>query len=198
MRELIGLLERLLHAAEAGERTGSVIEILVLQALTLQIQGDIPAACVPLSRALALAEPEGYVRLFIDEGSPMKLLIVDCRLQTARSVHGESNRHTGTCSPIATSRWVPFRAAEHTLEMSERRKTNLKSLNLQSAMVEPLSQRELDVLRLLRTDLSGPEIARELMVSLSTVRTHTRNIYTKLGVTNRRAAIHRAETLALF
>ena len=65
-------------------------------------------------------------------------------------------------------------------------------------MVEPLSERELDVLRLLRTDLSGPEIARELMVSLSTMRTHTRNIYTKLGVTNRRAAIHRAEELALF
>ena len=65
-------------------------------------------------------------------------------------------------------------------------------------LVEPLSQRELDVLRLLRTDLSGPDIARELMISLSTLRTHTRNIYDKLGVTNRRAAIHRAQSLDLF
>jgi LuxR family maltose regulon positive regulatory protein len=69
--------------------------------------------------------------------------------------------------------------------------------NLQSAMVEPLSQRELDVLRLLGTDLSGPDIARELMVSLNTLRTHTKNIYDKLGVNNRRAAVHRAEELKL-
>ena len=65
-------------------------------------------------------------------------------------------------------------------------------------MIEPLSVRELDVLRLLRTELNGPDIARELIVSLSTIRTHTRNIYTKLGVTNRRAAVHRAEELDLF
>ena len=65
------------------------------------------------------------------------------------------------------------------------------------AVVEPLSQRELDVLRLLGTDLSGPDIARELMVSLNTLRTHTKNIYDKLGVNNRRAAVHRAEELKL-
>ncbi len=64
-------------------------------------------------------------------------------------------------------------------------------------MIEPLSERELEVLRLLRTDLSGPEIARELMVSLSTLRTHTQNIYAKLGVNNRRAAVRRAEELDL-
>ena len=67
-----------------------------------------------------------------------------------------------------------------------------------SSLVEPLSERELDVLRLLGTDLSGPEIARELMVSLSTLRTHTKNIYSKLGVNNRRAAVRRAEELDLF
>ena len=64
-------------------------------------------------------------------------------------------------------------------------------------LIEPLSERELEVLRLLRTDLNGPEIARELVVSLSTVRTHTQNIYTKLGVNNRRAAVRRAEELDL-
>ena len=72
MREAMGLLERLLQAAEAGERTGSVIEILVLQALAHQTQGDIPAALLPLERALTLAEPEGYVRIFVDEGPPWR------------------------------------------------------------------------------------------------------------------------------
>ena len=66
-----------------------------------------------------------------------------------------------------------------------------------SDMIEPLSERELEVLRLLRTDLNGPEIARECVVSLSTVRTHTQNIYAKLGVNNRRAAVRRAEELDL-
>ncbi len=69
--------------------------------------------------------------------------------------------------------------------------------NQQSAMVEPLSERELEVLKLLGTELSGPEIARKLSVSLNTVRTHTKNIYSKLGVSNRRAAIRRAEELGL-
>ena len=73
--EAMGLLERLLQAAEEGERTGSVIEILVLQALAHHVQGDIPAALVPLQRALTLAEPEGYVRIFVDEGPPMAVLL---------------------------------------------------------------------------------------------------------------------------
>jgi LuxR family maltose regulon positive regulatory protein len=64
-------------------------------------------------------------------------------------------------------------------------------------LIEPLSDRELDVLRLLRTDLGGPDIARELIVSLNTMRTHTKNIYAKLGVNNRRAAVRRAEELDL-
>ena len=71
----MGLLERLLQAAEEGERTGSVIEILVLQALAHQMQGNISAALVPLERALTLAEPEGYVRIFVDEGQPMAALL---------------------------------------------------------------------------------------------------------------------------
>ena len=69
---------------------------------------------------------------------------------------------------------------------------------VKQGLIEPLSVRELDVLRLLRTDLTGPEIARELMVSLHTLRTHTNNIYTKLGINNRRAAVRRAEELGLF
>ena len=72
-----------------------------------------------------------------------------------------------------------------------------KNSNPKSAMVEPLSERELEVLKLLITELNGPEIARGLMVSLNTMRTHTKNIYSKLGVNNRRAAARRAEELDL-
>ena len=75
IREAIGLLERLLKAAEEGGRMGSVIEILVLQALAHQAQGDISAALIPLEHALTLAEPEGYVRIFLDEGPPMAQLL---------------------------------------------------------------------------------------------------------------------------
>ena len=103
----MGLLERLLQAAEAGERTGSVIEILVLQALAHQMQGDISAALTPLERALTLAEPEGYVRIFVDEGPPMAVLLEEAakhgiapnsvrQLLTATgSAAGQNARQTG-------------------------------------------------------------------------------------------------------
>jgi LuxR family transcriptional regulator, maltose regulon positive regulatory protein len=172
IHEAVGLMERLLQAAEEGERTGSVIEILVLLALAHQAQGDIPAALVPLQRALTLAEPEGYVRIFVDEGLSMADLL------------DEAAKHR-----IAPSYVRQLLTA---LGSAEDR-TPIKQL-----LIEPLSERELDVLRLLGTDLNGPEIASELIVSLNTLRTHTKNIYSKLGVNNRRAAVRRAEELDLF
>jgi LuxR family maltose regulon positive regulatory protein len=172
IREAMGLLERLLQEAEAGERTGSVIEILVLQALAHQAQGDIPAALAPLSRALALAEPEGYIRIFVDEGSPMAHLL-EAVVKHEIAPHYVRQLLTAFGS------------------VSERTPVT-------QVLIEPLSERELEVLRLLGTDLNGPEMARELVVSLNTVRTHTKNIYSKLGVDNRRAAVRRAEELHLF
>lgn len=169
--EAAGFLERLLRAAEAGERTGSVIEILVLQALAHQARGDIPAALVPLERALTLAEPEGYVRLFVDEGLPLAALLEAAAKQR---IAPQYVRHLLTAFG-STSESPPVKPR----------------------LIEPLSERELEVLRLLRTDLDGPDIARELVVSLNTVRTHTKNIYSKLGVNNRRAAVLRAEELDL-
>ena len=170
--EATGLLERLLQAAEEGARTGSVIEILVLQALAHQTQGDIPAALASLQRALTLAEPEGYVRIFVDEGPPMASLL------RAAAKHG-----------IAPS-YVRRLLAARQHDRGQRAPAS-------QGLIEPLSERELDVLRLLGTDLDGPDIARELVVSLNTVRTHTKNIYAKLGVNNRRAAVRRAEELDL-
>ena len=171
IHEATRLLERLLRAAEEGARTGSVIEILVLQALARQARGDIPAALASLQRALTLAEPEGYVRIFMDEGTPMASLL-----------------RTAAKQGITPSYARRLLAAVSTTE---------DSMAVSQGLIEPLSERELDVLRLLGTDLGGPEIARELIVSLSTVRTHTKNIYTKLGVNNRRAAVRRAAELDL-
>jgi LuxR family maltose regulon positive regulatory protein len=165
------LLERLLRAAEDGERTGRVIEILVLQALTSQRLGNIPAALACLERAVTLAEPEGYVRVFVDEGPPMASLL---RAAAKQRIAGSYVRRllaaVGETEPDSP---------------------------VKQALIEPLSERELDVLRLLGTELDGPAIARELMVSLNTVRTHTKHIYAKLAVTNRRAAVRRAQELDL-
>src|SRR5947209_1179317 len=179
IREAMGLLERLLKAAEEGERTGSVIEILVLQALAHQMQGDIPAALVPLQQALTLAEPEGYVRTFVDEGPPMAVLLEEA------AKHGDLAWEAGNVSNYVRQLLRAIGSAED--------RTPVKQV-----LIEPLSERELEVLRLLRTGLNGPEIARELIVSLNTMHTHTKNIYSKLGVTNRRAAVLRAEELDLF
>jgi LuxR family maltose regulon positive regulatory protein len=171
LQEATRLLERLLPAAEEGARAGSVIEILVLQALAHQAQGDIPAALAALRRAVALAEPDGWVRIFVDEGPPMASLL--------RAVAKQG---------IAPSRVRRLLAA---VENSAGR------TRIDQDLIEPLSDRELDVLRLLGTDLDGPGIARHLSVSLHTVRSHTKHIYTKLGVNNRRAAVRRAEELDL-
>ena len=201
IHEAIGLLERLLHAAEAGRRMGSVIEILALLALAHAAQGDIPLALVSLERALTLAEPEGYVRLFVDEGEPMRLLISDFRLQIEkrpRHAAGEDMEEMKAYTAqllAAFSKSPDARAQNSTI----RNRLVPGSLPGKSEILpEPLSERELEVLRLLRTDLNGPEIAGQLIVSLNTLRTHTKNIYNKLGVNDRRAAIRRAEELDLF
>jgi len=177
----MGLLERLLQAAEAGERTGSVIEILVLQALAHETQGDISAALGALQRALTLAEPEGYVRLFVDEGMPMAILLEEA------AKHWPAHRYVRRLL-------AAFGAAR---EAGQPARAEV-GMQVKQGSIEPLSERELEVLRLLRTELTGPEIARELTVSLHTVRTHTSNIYNKLGVDKRRAAVRRAEDLGLF
>jgi LuxR family maltose regulon positive regulatory protein len=192
--DAIGLLQRLLQAAEAGERVGNVIEILILQALAHHMQGNIPAALALLERALTQAEREGYVRLFVDEGPPMAVLLQEAR---ARGMLPGYVEKLLAAFPESDKEIRRQRDKEND-RVSVASVSQSPSLLVSQSLVEPLSQRELDVLRLLRTDLSGPDIARELMISLSTLRTHTRNIYDKLGVSNRRAAIHRAQSLDLF
>ena len=167
----IALLKRLLEAAEDGQRMGSVIEILVLQAVTHERDGDVPAALVPLGRALSMAERKGYVRIFVDEGAAMDALL------TAAARRGIAPDYVR----VLRGNRGPVDEAAHIAE----------------ALIEPLTERETELLRLFGTDLDGPDIARELVVSLSTIRTHTKNLYAKLGVNNRRAAVRRGAELGL-
>jgi LuxR family maltose regulon positive regulatory protein len=175
------LLARLEPAAVAGGRAGSVIEILVLESLTHQVGGDIPRALGPLVEALTLAEPEGYVRVFVGEGPPMKSLL---KAVISRQAGWDYVRRL-----LAT--FADDDRTAQTATLGE------PATNPSRRLVEPLSERELDVLRLLATDLDGPDIARQLFVSVNTMRTHTRSIYAKLGVNSRRAAVSRAEELGL-
>jgi len=168
--QAVDLLTRLARAAEEGRRWGSLIEIQTMQALAHRLRGDLPAALESIEEALRLAEPEGYVRTFVDEGPPMATLLKAAAERAA--------------SPLYVRRLLAAFGTTPSPPAPPR-------------LVEPLSTREHDVLRLLATDLSGPEMARELVVSLHTVRSHTKNIYAKLGVTSRRTAVSRAQELRL-
>jgi len=165
-----GLLLRIVAGAGAGRREGNAIEALALLALAHDATGDAPQALATLEEALTRASVEGFVRVFVDAGPPMNTL-----LKAALRRGGRGAEHAAAVLAVGGSR--PSGA--------------------QPVLVDDLSRRERDVLRLLRTDLSGPEIAAELVVSLNTVRTHTRNVFMKLGVNSRRAAVRRADELGL-
>ncbi len=166
------LLERLRNSAETIGRIGSLIEILVLQAITFQTQSDIPRALATLERALALAEPEGYVRTFVDQGEPMARLL---RRALSQGI-----------APNYVARLLAAFGQE----------VELTSPAMES-LVEPLSERELEVLRLVVAGLSNPEIAQELVIAVSTVKSHVNHIYSKLGVESRTRAVARARELGL-
>jgi LuxR family maltose regulon positive regulatory protein len=173
INDSLGLLDRLLQAAEEGKRTGSVIEILVLQALAHAAQGDISAALVPLERALTLAEPEGYVRIFVDEGQPMAKLLNEVTKRGILSVYSRKllaafDHEKATVSP-----------------------------NQSGNLVEPLSERELEVLQLIAQGLTNREIGERLFLALDTVKGHNRRVFGKLGVQNRTEAVTRARELEL-
>jgi len=150
---------------------------MAVQSIALFAQGEKEKALLMLGDVLGRAEPEGYIRLFIDEGPLMAELLY---------VAAEQGIRPGYVKKLLAA-----------FDTELKREQPVTSVPRASSLVEPLSERDLEVLKLLRTELTGPEIARELVVSLSTVRTHTPNIYAKLGVSNRRAAILCAEELNL-
>jgi len=169
--DALGLLDRLVSAARQGGRGGTVIETLILQAVAHRALGNTTSAEQALNEALIAAEPEGYIRVFLDAGPTLPALL------RAISSTGPAGTHAGRVLTAAST--PPPMAAK------------------QRGLVDELSTRELDVLHLLRSNLSGPDIASELLVSLNTFRTHTKNIYAKLGVTSRREAVSRAAELGL-
>ncbi len=181
LQNAMGLLERLLKAAEAGGRMGSAIEILVVQALALQQQKDLTGALASLEQAMRLAEPEGYIRIFLDEGENMAELLREADARGIMPAYTGELRSTFAPSPQKPPEATPLPAV----------------LASPQPLIEPLSQRELEILRLFKTELSGPEIADELVIALSTLRTHTKNIYSKLNANSRRTAVKQAVELGL-
>ncbi len=197
--EAMELLARLLQAAEEGERTGSIIEILMLQALAHQMQGDISAALVPLERALMLAEPEGYVRIFVDEGPPMAVLLAKLH-EHAR----KRPRAALTNVPLAyIERLFALLSGERAARPGDDEAQEGISLAATSApapaqsLLDPLTERELEVLRLIADGLSNRDIAARLVLALSTVKSYVNTIYGKLQVESRTQAVARARALHL-
>ena len=168
------LLRRLLHAADNGKRMGTVIEILVLLAVAYQSQGDTPTALKYLERAVRLAEPEGYLRVFVDEGAPLVSLLQ--KLPAEHETLKAYIRKLLDAFPTVEAQAPPSPA---------------------QPLIEPLSERELEVLHLIARGLTNHEVGASLFLSLNTVKVHTRNIYSKLDVNNRTQAVARARDLGL-
>lgn len=182
LQDAAALLDRLLAAAEEGGRLGTVIELEVLRAVALDAAGNPGGALAALERAVELAEPNGWIRVFVDAAPALTGLLRELADRRPRSGHVQSLLAARAPAAAAADAEAAAPAG---------------GPSLRTKLVDPLSDRELDVLRLLRSDLDGPAIARELIVSLNTVRTHTKHIYTKLGVNSRRAAISKAHQLGL-
>jgi LuxR family maltose regulon positive regulatory protein len=163
-----------------------VLEILILKALTYQDQRNPAPALVALASALELAEPEGYIRTFVDEGPAMAALLRKRRATQSRETdyvdrlleafeHGEA--------PIE-----PASSHDHHRSVSQ---------PMPQPLIEPLSEREREVLELMATGASNQEIAETLIIAVNTVKRHARNIFDKLGVENRTQAVARARALGL-
>jgi LuxR family maltose regulon positive regulatory protein len=180
------ILYPLATEAEAAGRKGSLLEILALQACTLQAQGDQDASVTVLTKALVLAEPEGFVRVFVDEGDVMQQLLATVASQPA---------------PASDQASIPLKTYVSKLldafQGSPSSGVALRSQDKVAGLVEPLTSRELEVLRLIATGDSNQTIADKLVITVSAVKKHTGNIFGKLNVNSRTQALARARQLGL-
>jgi LuxR family maltose regulon positive regulatory protein len=179
--EAIGLLSNLEETARSTGRMGRVIEILLLEALAMREIGDFEHAILALTKCLTLAEPEGYVRVFLDEGQPMQMLLAQWLAHAS----------AGSLRDYAIRLLSQFDAEPHTITAAQ------EKVSPASDLVEPLSQRELEVLHLMALGRTNQEIAQQLVVALGTVKAHTASIYRKLDVANRTEAVARARQLGI-
>jgi LuxR family maltose regulon positive regulatory protein len=181
VNDALHLLARLLEAAEYDKRTDSVIEILITQALAHEAQGDVSSALVVLKRALGLAKPEGYLRIFVGEGTPMARLLYT---MLSDGVEDEYVRRVLAAFPeTGQARSVLTQTQPKVPERGE--------------LIEPLSEREMEVLQLIAEGLSNQAISDRLYLSLHTVKIHARRIYAKLGVSSRTQAVARGKALGI-
>ena len=178
-QKAIALLAQLYSAAEAGGRSGSMIEILILQAIINEAQGNIASALQFLERALTLAETEGYLRIFVNEGQPMARLLYEA---LARKITPNYVQRVLTAFPL------------NELEPQK----SLKTQSQVAGLLEPLSKREIEVLHLIADGRTNQEIATTLFLSVNTVKVHTRNIYGKLSAHHRADAVAKARALGIF
>jgi LuxR family transcriptional regulator, maltose regulon positive regulatory protein len=181
----LGLLERLDALAESQSRAGSVIEIRALRSLALHAAGDHQGALTLLAEALALARPEGYVRVFADEGPPMAALL--------RSLIGARQRGRAAAGSGAATEHLHqvIRALGSVSAQADKRGPAA------SGLIDPLTDRELEVLRLLAAGRRNRDIARDLVVTQETVKKHLSHIFAKLGAANRTQAVAHARRLGL-
>ncbi|MBI9045495.1 MAG: NACHT domain-containing protein [Anaerolineaceae bacterium] len=163
---------------EAKDWKDEILKIKVLQAVTLHTQGENDQAVQLLDETLALAEPGGFIRIFIDEGPPMARLLYEA---LSRGIVPDYVQKLLAAFPVEKA------------EQVERAQTQ----SHESEWIEPLSEREMEVLQLIADGLSRPEIAARLVLSLNTVKTHARNIYGKLGVKNQMLAVGKARAIGL-
>jgi LuxR family maltose regulon positive regulatory protein len=186
--DALGLLDRLRKAAEGGGRMGSVIEILALRALALQARHESSEASAALERALALAESEGYVRLFLDERAPMETLL-------SEFING------GPKGPHDARRHAVFGYARRLLATFESSHTSPDAAGyvpgIDRSPLDPLTAREGEVLVLITEGLSNQEIAARLFVATSTVKGYVHSVFRKLEVDSRTRAVARARELNL-
>jgi LuxR family transcriptional regulator, maltose regulon positive regulatory protein len=187
--DALGLLDRLLEAAEAGGRRGSVIEIVALRALALQARHESSEALTALERALALAEPEGYVRLFVDEGAAMKTLLSELLKRRHKEPRDARQR---ALLGYARRLLAAFESPHTSTEPAVGRASEADQLLLDS-----LTAREEEVLALIAEGLSNPEIAVRLFIATSTVKGYVHSVFRKLEVDSRTSAVARARELNL-
>jgi LuxR family maltose regulon positive regulatory protein len=191
------LLDRLQQAAEAAPRAGSLLEIRVLRALAHHAGGEIYAALTVLSQVLrSTPEPESHVRVYLDEGAPMLGLLRDATQSRVAAGQLSDRDHEDEQDEEDQQEVLRVWARR----MLQRTGAAAEEPVLQQPadpLADPLSQREIEVLRLLDSELSGPQIAEELYVSLNTLRTHTKRIFTKLDVKSRAAAVRTAHERGL-
>ena len=184
------VVDRLLANAEKDGRLGRSIEFLVLQALAHRAQGALEQARAALARALTYALPEGYIRTFLDEGEPLHSLLSDLRSRLLDRAVEDAGRLLAYTGDLLVA-FAP--AGPRATQLPDGDQARVPNAGL----VEPLSERELEVLRLVADGLTNQAIADKLFIAVSTVKSHTNSIYGKLDVRNRTQAVAQARALGL-